>query len=310
MKTLYWGSKDPLDVFGNPNCRWGSPSYRLEKGDPGYVEWYPPGTRPPSRRRRRASLSATDPEPTTTPAHMDPYFHYNVIPKTGGGFTTRVVTQEDLLTPELVATTLAALAARGITLTAEQLTAAGEELSKTRIAALARGRTVRRAFGYFTQEPTCGGSHTDADFTPDVGNMNVAVRGRLAPAGQDLYESLIQFQRDGVMGEKAPTINRVYDSTSRLTDRITLGGPFRISGPEAFGPEPDPAATTLGLFLERTGGTPVRIGVFSRWTDTEIFGSWPAALTGTGTAELRIVVRYVNNAGPSTFIYGTPLTVV
>lgn len=309
MKILYWDSTDPLDCWDNPNCRWGDPCFRLEQGDPGYVEWYPPGYRPPPRRRRRRTLSATDSPPTTTPTNMDPYFHYNVIPKTGGGYTTRVVGQDDLLTPELVASTVTALAARGIILTAEQVTAAGEEMSKVRILALARGRTVRRAFGYFTDEPTCGGVHPDSDFTADVNNMNPAVRGRLAPAGQALFESHLQFQRNGVLGEKVPTIARVYDSTSRLTDRITLGGPFRISGPEAFGPEPDPAATTLGLFLERTGGTPVRIGVFSRWTDTEIFGSWPAAISGTGSAELRIVVRYVNNAGPSTFIYGTPLTV-
>lgn len=89
---------------------------------------------------------------------MDQNLHFNVVPKPGGGYTTRIVTQEDLLTAELVASTQAALAARGITLTAEQITAVGEELSKVRIAALARGRVVRRAFGYFTDEPLSAAS--------------------------------------------------------------------------------------------------------------------------------------------------------
>lgn len=132
---------------------------------------------------------------------------------------------------------------------------------------------VRRAFGYFTDEPTTGGMHPAPDFIPTLDNMNPNIRSRLAPDGQVLYESLIQFHRDGVLGDKAPTVTRVYDATTRATDRITLGAPFHLSGPADFGPEPDPAVTTLGVFLQRTGGTRVRIGVFSEWTGSEIFGT-------------------------------------
>jgi hypothetical protein len=49
MVTLYWDSPNPLDCWDNPNCRWGSPSYRLEAGDPGYVPWFPPGSSPPPK---------------------------------------------------------------------------------------------------------------------------------------------------------------------------------------------------------------------------------------------------------------------
>jgi hypothetical protein len=91
---------------------------------------------------------------------------------------------------------------------------------------------------------------------------------------------------------------------------LPVGGPFRISGPDDFGPEPDGPATTLGVFLQRTGGTPVRIGMFSKWTESEIYGSWPAAISGTGDVELRIATLYSGNAAPSVFIYGTPLPVV
>jgi hypothetical protein len=105
-------------------------------------------------------------------------------------------------------------------------------------------------------------------------------------------------------------LTRVYDGATKLLDRITLGGPFRISGPEDFGPEPNGPATTLGIFLKHTGGTPVRIGMFSKWTESEIFGSWPAAISGTGDVELRVVTQYPGNADPSVFIYGTMLPVV
>jgi len=177
MKPVTWNSGIRWD---DPNLRWGEPSYLLEPGDPGYVG---PPPKPKHRRRARTPSPQTLSHPT--PTAMDNHFHFNVTPKPTGGYTTRIVFQEDLLTPELVASTKSALAARGVTLTDEQITATGEELAKVRIAALTKCRPIRRAFGLFTEEPTCGGSHPDPDFSPTVENMNVGVRGRLAPAGQD-----------------------------------------------------------------------------------------------------------------------------
>lgn len=112
-----------------------------------------------------------------------------------------------------------------------------------------------------------------------------------------------------MLGDKAPTVTRVYDATTRETDGITLGGPFRLSGPGDFGPDPNPANPALGVFLQRAGGTRVRIGVFSDWSPSNIFGTWPATLDGTGPAELRIAVQYPRNSAVSVFIYGTPLEV-
>ncbi len=316
MIYLTFDMKDPRVVYDSPNVVFDAEGrgVLLEFGDVGYTQLSPgqPGYEAPpkAKARRRSHSPAANPTPTS-PMMPDNHFHFNVVPKAGGtGNTTRVINQEELLTPELVASTKTALDALGITLSEEQINAVGEESAKVRIAALAQGRPVRRAFGFFTDEPTCGGAHDDPDFTPTVDNMNAGVRGRLSPAGQDLFDSVVSFQRDGVKGEKVPMLTRVYDGATKLLDRVTLGGPFRISGPEDFGPEPDGPATTLGIFLHRTGGTPVRVGMFSKWTDSEIFGSWPAAISGTGDVELRVVTLYPKNADPSTFIYGTMLPVV
>ena len=289
MIYLRFDMNDPRVVLDSPNVLFrNGRGVLLEFGDPGYTQLAPgtPGyeapPKPKAKRRRRHSLNAND-KPTKQNTTMDNNFHFNVVPKAGGGNTTRVVLQEEMLTPELVSLTKAALAA---------------------------SRPVRRAFGYFTDDPTCGGSHADPDFTPTVDNMNAGSRGRLAPAGQELFDSLVTFHRDGVMGDKVPTVTRVYDGTTREVDQITLGGPFRLSGPRDFGPEPGMGATLLGIFLERSGGTPVRIGAFSDWTESEIRSAWPAAISGTGTVELRVVVQYRGNAEASTFIYGTPLAIV
>lgn len=316
MIYLRFDMNDPRVVLDSPNVMFrNGRGILLEYGGPGYTQLAPgtPGYHAPPKpkaRRRRHSPNAND-KPTIHNTTMDNNFHFNVIPKAGGiGNTTRVVFQEEMLTPELVSLTKAALAARGFTFSDEQLIAAGEEIAKVSITALTKSRPVRLAFGYFTHEPSCGGVHADPDFTPTVDNMNAGSRGRLAPDGQALFDSIVTFHRDGVKGDKVPTVTRVYDGATRTVDQITLGGPFRLSGPDDFGPQPGMGATLLGIFLERSGGTPVHIDAFSDWTESEIRSAWPAAISGTGPVELRVVVQYPKNIAPSTFIYGTPLTIV
>ena len=322
MIYLRFDMNDSRVVFDSPNVRFiDGKGVLLEPGDALYTQLAPgtPGYQappdPPPTRKRRARLSAQELTAlnlnTTTATTMDSHFHFNVVPMpSGDANTTRVVFQEDLGTAELVTLVKAALLARGIEMSEAHITATGEEIGKATIASgLARGRPVRRAFGYLTWEPACGGRHADPDFTPTAENMNATGRGRLSPQGQVLFDSLVTFHRDGVVGSKVPIVTRVFDGTLTECDCLTLGGPFRLSGPKDFGPQPAAANALLGVFLQRTGGTPVRIGAFSEWTESEIFGSWPAAISGTGTVELRVVTQYTNNSQLSTFVYGTPLTV-
>jgi hypothetical protein len=159
MIYLRFDMDDPRVVYDSPNVvfREGR-GVLLEFGDEGYTQLSPgqPGYEAPpeAKARRRSHSLEANPNPTTSTS-MDNHFHFNVVPKAGGtGNTTRVVNQEELLTPELVTKTKGALEARGITLSEEQINAVGEELAKVRIAALAQGRPVRRAFGFFTDEPT------------------------------------------------------------------------------------------------------------------------------------------------------------
>ena len=49
MKTIKYGDGTR---YGDPNTRWGNPSYRLEPGDPGYVPPISPPNRPKSKRSR------------------------------------------------------------------------------------------------------------------------------------------------------------------------------------------------------------------------------------------------------------------
>lgn len=319
MKPLRWNDPDPRCVWGNPNLRWGSPSVLLEPGDPGYVELQPgqPGYVPPEEapkpKRRRHLPPATAPLSAQTENQNPPYtmsttLQYDVIPLAGGEYTTRVINREDINTPQLVDLVVAQLAAAGTPLTAEQVTACGTALARVKIDLLAKGHVIRRAFGYETSEIDTGGRHADADFTATNEAMHPTISTRLAPQGQADLEARIVYERRAVKAERAPTIARVYDGTENECDCLTLGGPCRISGPASFGPEPARTATTLGLFVKREGGTEKRLA-WSRWTDSDVFASWPATLDGTGPATLRAVVKYDGNSQTSSFIFTTPLEV-
>lgn len=56
MKTLHWDAINPATgtpyTWDDPNLRWGSPSYVLEPGDPGYTPPSPPASPPPVKPKR------------------------------------------------------------------------------------------------------------------------------------------------------------------------------------------------------------------------------------------------------------------
>src|ERR1051325_1885665 len=46
--------------FGNPNLRWGNPSYVLEPGDPGYVPYPPVSTVVQTQKRKKSTMAKAD----------------------------------------------------------------------------------------------------------------------------------------------------------------------------------------------------------------------------------------------------------
>jgi len=52
MRPAIWDTSDPEMYFDNPNLRWGSPSYLLEPGDPGYVPTSPTNTQPKGKTKK------------------------------------------------------------------------------------------------------------------------------------------------------------------------------------------------------------------------------------------------------------------
>ncbi|HEY1769342.1 MAG TPA: hypothetical protein VGG02_03705 [Chthoniobacterales bacterium] len=227
-------------------------------------------------------------------------FHYNVVPS-GVNVSTRVSPQEDLTQDEIVDAV-----ATSTSLTAAQVTSVGTALLQQLILGAKVSRKVRRLFGLLSFSPSCGGVHTDPDFQPTAENMNLSLNCALAPDGHVLFENGITFQRDEVMGTRAPMIDRVYDGASHALNRCTAGGAFRIGGHD-FGLEPGTTDLLRGVFLAPVaGGAAVRVASYSDWTGTQIMGSWPSPITGAQV--LSVVTNYSAGGTNRTGIFGTHLT--
>lgn len=68
MKPLHWGEINPLTntpfLWGDPNLFWGSPSYYLEPGDPGFVPYTTtPTTKKKKKKKRNYMASNPTPDP-------------------------------------------------------------------------------------------------------------------------------------------------------------------------------------------------------------------------------------------------------
>ena len=212
-------------------------------------------------------------------------FHYNVIPSaTGSGFSTRVVNQEDYTEAQLVADVAADTG-----LTPAQVTAAGTALLRRLILAGQNTRRTRNLFQLLTFLPRSGGTFASPDFQPSAQALNIGINGSLTPDGQALLEDGMTFVREGVLGQKTPLVERVYDASSRQRDTYTPGGGFKLGGHD-FG-HPDLTQPAVGVFLQPVaGGAPVRVPSYISWTDTEITGVWPAG--SDGQQHLLVVTKY------------------
>jgi len=227
-------------------------------------------------------------------------FHYNVIPKPSGGFSTRISYQPDLPEAQLVADVAAETG-----LTVEQVSKVSAALLRHIIVAGKDAQPVRNLFGLVTFLPRSGGSFANIDFQPSFDALNVGINGNLTPDGLALMADGITFERDGVDGVKTPSVERVYDATSRARNKCTPGGGFKIGGEDFFHFDEVPA--NVGVYLQPVaGGARVRVTSYISWKDSEISGVWPTGLTGTQTL---IVETTYEGGGIRSTTYTTPLPV-
>lgn len=273
MIYLRWGMKDPRVVYGNPNLRWGSPSYLLEEGDPGYVKLKPgdPGYVPPKPHRRRPTISI---ETLNLPDNMQPFRYLIYLIK--GIFTSKPALR-DAMTESAY---LDALATRS------QLTRAQVEKLITEQAALhvecaRQGIPVDFVLKRFRLLPTSGGRFT----SPDPDNSDVCATLSFSiivhPDEIDKMRADCPLEKTGEAGELGPVVESVRSRPGNLLNKYGVGvtGGTEVNGKDFRLRRSDSEWPTAEL-VPVAGGANLPLAVLDCTPTRMVLGGAPAGTTG------------------------------
>ena len=292
MIYIRFDMQDSRVVWGNPNLRWGEPSYLLEPGDAGYVQLQPgqPGyqapPKPPKKKKpfRRKAKSETAPNPTPSPTNTMPTFKYNGVPKSNGGFTTRV-----LLGDEWDDATVDAAVAAATSLTAAQCSAVLKAyLAQWQLCA-AGCAWKHDSHGILSIRPTSGGSAATPDDFHNAQDINANLSIVITPEVKDDFQASLTIESQGQIGLLVPEIDSIIDLFDGAEDAYTPGELFQISGSNLGIDKTD---ALQGVFYATAAalGTKVRITGYGPISPTEINAIMPAGLTGALTISVTVKI--------------------
>lgn len=275
MKTLYWDSTDPLDCWDNPNCRWGDPSYRLEPGDPGYVEWFPPGTEPPlspkPKPKRRPTISI---ETLNLPPDMQPFRYLIYLIK--GIFTSKPALRDAM--PE--GTYLDTLATRS-ELTRAQVEKLITEQSALHVELARQGIPVDFVLKRFRLQPTSGGRFTGPD--PDAGEVCATLSFSLIVHPDEIDKMRVgcPMEKTGEAGELGPEVESVRSRPGNVLNRYGVGtaGGTEVNGKDFRLRRSDSEWPTAAL-IPVAGGAALPLAVLDCTPTRLVLGGAPAGTTG------------------------------
>jgi hypothetical protein len=218
MKTLSWDTGNPLDCFDNPNCRWGSPSYRLEAGDPGYVEWFPPGYQPPDTKPKSAFI-AKAPLPNNLPIMPETYQYITRPTSAGNATTTQPVYRGTKTKPQLITEIQSRLGANPVTVEAVLRTHHEVVIDWT-----TQGWKIDTFDDLIGFRLTVGGSAPTGepeDWSYDA--MNADLNCHTGNAGETRSRAIFASEKVGEQARSAPVFVEVFDSETKEANHYQAG---------------------------------------------------------------------------------------
>ena len=280
MKTLYWDSGNPLDVWDNPNCFFdaGGIGQRREPGDPGYVPWFPPGYHPPDQPH---PATPKLPRPNPYPDHRDDtMLPYQFITRTGtqNQVTTARISRGQKSTAEVHAEIQARLGA-----TAPTIPNVTKTLLEVVLDWTTEGWTIEPLedlLGFFLP---CGGSFEDTEFQPTFDNMNHGPACNWGDAGRGRVAGAITYESQGHQGRIKPEIIRVTDNWTGQADHYTAGKSVCLLLGNKKGKLDFDRAAGSKVQFRKADGTLVQASDYSLAGKLKINAQVPAGTTGTIT---------------------------
>jgi len=302
VKTLHWDAINPITgkpfTWGDPNLRWGSPSYYLDPGDEGFVPYDVPAPKPvaPKKKPFRRKAASNTHETINTNTTM-PTFQYHTAPNPKGGFTTRPVLGQ----PVTDETFFNIAAAKSGGLTPDQLKTGLSAVLDTILECSSGCAFSTGLLGKLRFRPTSGGSQPGpADFkNPDEMNCDVALS--ITAEARDAWRAALTLESMGEVGKVSPEIDSILSQENDAPGKYTPGTMIELSGDRL---DLDKSDVTQGVFFRSGSNAEVRATVYGTITPTSLSVLVPATLSGP------LMVRVANhiNGSVRSFTYMDAIT--
>lgn len=294
-------------VWGNKNLRWGSPSYLLEPGDPGYVELRPgdPGYVPPAppkpepkrKPRRRSTLSAAEnPEPSHTAMSLE----YVIVPNPKNPlrpFRARVNLGDQLSQADFLSRVVAD--SQEDAATVEKVI---RSVLKVTVASMRTGNQLASIFDLFRAQPTISGSFTTNNPSAEEVKAGVAFSLIVGPDALAAMLDGLTVEKVDETGAVKPEVENVTLSPGGTPNVYSLTAGLRCTG-DHFRGSGSGQAWPGAYLLDEDLSNPIPLTVIS-CSQTELLIAPPPAGT-TGIKRLKLVAGW--NADIE-FLYPIPLT--
>ncbi len=300
-KPLLYGMTNPFTgepfKYGDPNIRYG---FYLEPGDPGFVP-YPdqppqPKPKPPHKSfHRKPKPRDSSSNTTTNPSTNMSTFQYNVVPKSGGGFSTRPV-----LSDEFDDATIDNAVAAQNGLTAAQCVAVLTSYLDQFLLRAADCEWSHLFHDLLSIRPTSGGSSPTPDGFHTPVDINAGLSLSISPDRLDDWRSTLSIQSMGQTGLQTPEVDSIINLADGTQDTYVAGEIIQLGGDHlAF----DKTDTAQGVFYATAAapGTKVRIASYGPISPTQINAIMPAGLSGPLT--ITVVVRIANSLRSTTYLH-------
>ena len=221
---------------------------------------------------------------------------YNVAPKTGGGFTTRVVLGSQIVEADLTA---AIATAAGVT--APQADAVIRGLLTRLLTAAADCNWSSGLYDTISVRPTSGGSETAPDdfHTPD----DLAANVQLTFSAEQIrtWRTSLSLERVGEVGTLTPVIDTILSEENGAVDHYVAGTLIRLRGDHLKFKKTD---TAQGVFFQPATGAEVRATIYGSIDPSEVTVLVPSTLSGP----LGVRVAAFINGSVRSFTYTHPIS--
>ena len=268
----------------------------LMPGDPDYTPYPGEQVTPPHKPFHHARKGTSNESNTNiTIPHTMSTFKYSVVPKAGGGLTTRTV-----LGDEFDDATIDAAVATATGLTAAQCGTVFEAYFDQFALQAADTGWSHDFHGRISIRPSSGGKSTTPDGFNNADEINANIALAINPVFRTTWQGTLAIQSQGQVATLTPEVALIINLHDGNENTYTGGEIMQLSGLHLDFDKLDPE---LGVFYttDAAPGVRVRIGSYGTIMPAEINAIMPTGVTGP--IRIIVVTRISNSVRETLYIH-------